>query len=261
MIIDKLLGQFFVHLQPTGNRRFFASTLLSFYGNLFIKGPKPSDMPQAIPLEVREHYCKHYFDIPVDRAMPKYHDGIELASMWSEQLRQKEHPQVAKSCLLWAAPACTILIGLGALIHTSSKGIEEWWQKRQAAAQVQKEAEYSEKRQELIASWTKTAQGWSAQRCIEEANDLRVRDTPQKKDQYSAYQSGCDGQEEKISEIGKSMSFSACEKYGRGYIDDVIGKDGDPTWADHLIWQDSCLFNHAAELQESLMPYQDKYKD
>lgn len=257
MILDK----FFVHLQPPGKKRFFASVLLSFYGRLFIKGPKPSDMPEAIPLEVREHYCKHYFDIPVDRAMPKYHDGIELASMWSEQLRQKEHPQVARSCLIWAAPACTILIGLGALIYKSSEGIEGWWQKRQAVAQAEKEAEYSGKRQELIASWTKTAQGWSAQRCVEEANDLRVRDSLQKKDQYSAYQEGCKSQVERISEIGKSMNVSACEKYGRGYIDDVIGEDGDPTWADQLIWQDACLRNYTAELQKSLRPYQDKYKD
>lgn len=261
MIIDKLLGKFFVHLQSPGNQRFFASVLLTFYGRLFIKGPKPEDMPSIIPLEVREHYCKHYFDIPADRAMPKYHDGIELASMWSERLRQKEHPQVAKSCLIWAAPACTILIALGALIHTSSEKIEKRWQKRQVAAQAEKEAEYSGKRQELIASWTKTAQGWSAQRCVEEANDLRVRDSLQKKDQYSAYQAGCDAQVEKVSQIGMDMSFSACKKYGRRYIDDVIGKDGDPTWADQLILHGSCLRNHSVELQDYLETYQDKYKD
>ena len=249
MILDRL----FIHLRSRDlPEKFLASRVLSFYGRLFIGAPRPEQIPTP-DKKMRERLSDTYFDMKEDRPPTKQNDHWKIGMLWLTQLRVEEEKQVARAAFLYSALLCTALVAAGGMLHTSTTGIEGWWKGRQAKAEAAERAEYAKKKAVLEKEWAKEIATYSAQRCLDEATKLRVRDTDEKRDRYTAIESGCSKHEDAIADIGKSWTIEKCADFARKANKQIDKENGRQTWADFQVFQVGCVPTHTIAALEPLM--------
>lgn len=249
MILDRL----FIHLRSRDlPEKFLASRVLSFYGRLFIGAPRPEQIPSP-DKKMRERLSDTYFDMKEDRPPTKQNDHWKIGMLWLTQLRVEEEKQVARAAFLYSALLCTALVAAGGMLHTSTTGIEGWWKARQAKAEAAERAEYAKKKAALQKEWAAEIAGYSAQRCLDEASELRVRDTDEKRDRYAAVERGCAKHLNAIADIGKSWTIEQCADFARKGNDQISNEKGQQTWADFQVYQMGCVPAHTPAALQALI--------
>jgi hypothetical protein len=249
MILDRL----FIHLRSRDlPEKFLASRVLSFYGRLLIGAPRPEQIPSP-DKKMRQRLADTYFDIKEDRPPTKQNDNWKIGMLWLTQLRVEEEKQVARAAFIWSAVLCTALVAAGGMLHTSTTGIEGWWKARQAKAEAAERAEYAAKRAALQKEWAEEISGYSAQRCLDEASKLRVRDTDEKRDHYAAIEQGCTKHRNAIADIGKSWSMEQCVEFARKGNAQLNEQKGQQTWADFQVFQMGCITAHDPSALQALI--------
>lgn len=231
MILDKI----FIQLRKPGHRRYLASRVLSWYGRTFIKGPRPEDVPKQVGPDVQERVARTYFDLPVDRFPSEEMDHWNIGQLWATQLRISEEPHVGRAAFICSAVLCTAIFASGTLVHNTLSGIGSWVEQRKAAAETREAAKYQERRAELLSKWEKEASGYSAQRCIDEVSELRVREKQEAADRYSVLQKACASRVEQIEGIAQSMPQSKCVSLVRDMVNEIDNGGGKATWIDNII--------------------------
>lgn len=240
MILDK----FFVHLRHGEPGRFLASRVLSLYGRLLIGGPSVDQIPGQDEA-VRRHLAKTYFDMPVDRTPAKRNYSHEVSALWVENLRQEEHPQVARAVVIASSVLCTVMFSLSGALGKSAAEFKEWRTER-AQEQAQQDArEYAMKRAELVKALSAEVAGYDAKRCLQEATALRLRDTEEKRDRYNTIEAGCADKRQALVAMGQAWSLQQCADYA---IDMEAELKANPaaqrTWADHQVFHAGCSGGH-----------------
>ncbi len=173
----------------------------------------------------------------------------EISQLWASQLRDEEEKQVSIAAYIYPMLICIVLFAAGGVVNTSLSSVDGWWQQRQAKAEEEKAAKYEAQRESNIEKWTAQAQSYSAQKCVDEANELRVRNERADSDRYSAVMNGCRDKHEEVAQIGQSLSLSKCEQLGKQIASDRE-KGGSATWADELVFSDGCVVRFRSELRQ-----------
>lgn len=248
-----ILAKLFPNLRRGKPGLYLASRVLDFYGRRFIGAPKAEDFPAVVPAKLREHYARTFYYLPVDRWLRKRNRHSELGQLWSTQLRQEEEPQVGKVAFVYPVLLCTALVAAGGMLHTSTSGIEGLWKARAAKAEAAERAEYAAKRAALQKEWAEEIAGYSAQRCLDEASKLRVRDTDEKRDRYAAIEQGCTKHRNAIADIGKSWSMEQCVEFARKGNAQLNEQKGQQTWADFQVFQMGCITAHDPNALQALI--------
>lgn len=248
-----ILKTLFPNLRRGKPGLYLASRVLDFYGRRFIGAPKAEDFPAAVPAKLREFYAKTYYYLPVDRWLRKRNKHSELGQLFSTQVRQEEEPLVGNVAFVFPVLLCTALVGAGGALHKSTTGIEDWWKARTAKAEAAERAEYAAKRAALQKEWAAEIAGYSAQRCLDEATKLRVRDTDEKRDRYAAIEQGCTKHAQAIADIAKTWSIEQCVDFARKGNVQINNEKGQQTWADFQVYQMGCVPTHTPAALQALI--------
>lgn len=245
MILDK----FFVHLRTDAPGKYLASKVLDFYGRLFIGGPTVDEIPGP-DMSVRKFLADTYFYIYVDRTPRKHNEAHKLSALWVENLRQVEHPQVARAVVIASLILCTALYSLTGVVGKSATEFREWRAERSQAKAAEEARAYAVKRDSVMKALAEEVATYSAQQCLDEATKLRVRDTTEQRDRYSAIQQGCADKRQELIDIGKNWSVQQCANFAIEGNRAVKDKGASQTFADEWVFQIGCARNHDyAELQ------------
>lgn len=245
-----ILEYFFVHLRHGTPGKFLASKVLDFYGRLFIGGPSVDEIPGP-DKSVRQFLADTYFYVPVDRTPRKRNEAHEISALYVENLRQVEHPQVARAVVIVTVILCTAMFSLTGVLGKSATEFRQWRTERAQAKAAEKAKEYAAKRDSVMKSVAAEVANFNAQKCLDEATKLRVRDTTEQRDRYSAIQQGCADKRQELIDIGKNWSVQQCANFaieGNRAVKDKPGAS--QTFADEWVFQIGCARNHDyAELQ------------
>ena len=137
-----------------------------------------------------------------------------------------------------------MLAALGGMVSK----LQPWWEKRQAASAAEEAREYALKREDLKKEWAAEIAGYSAQKCLDEVSDLRKRTTPERRDRYTALESGCVHHREAIAGIARTWSLDECANFGIT-ANKVMADGGQATWVDRVLFQDVCFPKYGDALQ------------
>lgn len=246
MILDK----FFVHLRRGKPGDYLASKVLDFYGRLAIGGPRPDEIPGPDE-SVKKFLADNYFKIPVDRTPEKRNLNHEISALWVENLRQEEHPQVARAVVIFYTLICTALFGLTIVLGKSAAEFREWRAERIQTKAAEEAKAYAAKRDGVMKSLAEEVATYSVQQCLDEATKLRVRDTTEQRDRYSEIQKGCADKRQELIDLGKNWTVQQCANFA--IEGNRVGKSkpgASQTFADEWVFQIGCARNHDyAELQ------------
>ncbi|KAF1704288.1 hypothetical protein [Pseudoxanthomonas kaohsiungensis] len=246
-----ILRLLFPHLRRSKPGKFFASHLLTFYGQLCIGGPKVDDLPKQAPIEVRERIVGTWFDHSEDRLPEKRLEKWEVGQLKAAQLRDEEEKWAAVRAFLYSVCLVLVLYGLGAGVNKAASGVEARWAKHKAEAAAEEAREYAAKRDTLMKEWAADIAGYSTRKCIDEVSDLRDRKTDQKRDRYTALQQGCADKRADIEKLAKTWSLDDCTKAGV-QLNKVLADGGTHTWVDELIFRGHCYPTYGDALKERL---------
>lgn len=169
-----ILEAIFIQLRRGRPTKFFASIVMSFYGDRFIKRPTMADLPKEAGEEVNQRIIDTWFNVQEDRLPPKRLPNWEVGQLKASQIRDVEQHQVARAVVINTAILCTMLAALGGMVSK----LEPWWKKHKAANAAEEAREYALKREDLKKEWAAEIAGYSAQKCLDEVSDLRKRTTP-----------------------------------------------------------------------------------
>lgn len=239
-----ILEAIFIQLRRGRPTKFFASVVLSFYGDRFIKRPTMADLPKEAGEEVNQRIIDTWFNVQEDRLPPKRLPNWEVGQLKASQIRDVEQHQVARAVVLNTAILCTMLAALGGMVSK----LQPWWEKRQAAAVAEEAREYALKREDLKKEWAAEIAGYSAQKCLDEVSDLRKRTSPERRDRYAALESGCAQHREAIAGIARTWSLDDCADFGIE-ANKVMADGGQATWVDRVLFQDICFPKYGDALQ------------
>lgn len=238
-----ILRTLFPHLSRGSYKRFFASRLLSLYGQTFIGAPKLDDLPEQAGDAVRQRIVDTYFNIQADRLPRKRLPNWELGALKAAQLRDEEEKVVSVAAVLIPMVVCTVIVAVGGMVQSSTAGLEKWAQKRKAAAAAEDAREYAERREVLTKEWLAEAQAYSAQQCLDQASELRTRATPEDNDRYAALQTGCANKRQDIRALSAGWSINQCADFARDANEQMKG-GGSQTWADQLVFSNCVQFGN-----------------
>jgi len=239
-----ILEKFFVHLRHGVPGKFLASKVLDFYGRLFIGGPSVDEIPGP-DKSVRQFLADTYFYIPVDRTPRKRNEAHEISALWVENLRQVEHPQVARAVFIVSVILCTALFSLTGVLGKSATEFREWRTNRAQAKAAEEAKEYAAKRDSVMKSVAAEVANFNAQQCLDEATKLRVRDTPEKQDRYAAIEKGCADKRADLVDMGKGWTIQQCADFGAGFEAALkANPPGQLTWADNQVYHTGCMSAH-----------------
>ncbi|WP_140722396.1 hypothetical protein [Pseudomonas sp. Hp2] len=240
MILDK----FFVHLRTGEPGKYLASKVLDFYGRLFIGGPSVDEIPGP-DKSVRQFLADTYFYIEVDRTPRKRNEAHEISALWVENLRQQEHPQIARAVFIASLLLCTALYSLTGVVGKSATEFREWRAERAQEKAAEEAKEYAVRRASVMKSLAEEVANFSAQQCLDEASKLRVRDTAEQRDRYKVIEQGCEDKRAELLALGQSWSIQQCADFGRSL---EAQKKANPavqfTWADNQIYHVGCMGAH-----------------
>lgn len=245
-----LLDKFFVNLRTGTPGRFFASKVLNIYGRLFIGGPSINEI-RGPDKSVRQHLADTYFDMPVDRTPAKRNENHEISALWTESLRQEEHPQVGRAVAIATTLLCTVLFSLGGAAKEAGEKWDSWNGQRKAANAAQDARAYAAKREGLKKEWAGDIASYSAQKCLDEVSALRNRTTDEARDRYAVLEAGCSNKQNEISTIAQTWSLDQCATFGKEG-NRQIEAGGSQTWLDSLIFQEVCFVKYGADLSARL---------
>lgn len=242
-----ILEAIFIQLRRGKPKEFFASVVLSWYGNRFIKKPKIEDLPKEAGDKVNQRIIDTWFNIRDDRLPPKRLHNWEVGQLKAAQIRDEEQHPVSKAVVICTTILCTLLFAMAGLVDKS----ESWREQRKAKAAVEDAREYAEKREDLMKDWATEIADYSAKKCMSEASDLRQRKTDKDRDFYSALQTGCASHREEIASIAQSWSLDDCADYGLD-ANKQINDGGQMTWVDQVVFQDVCFPKYGKALEARL---------
>lgn len=240
MILDK----FFVHLRHGKPGLYLASKVLNFYGRLFIGGPSVDEIPGP-EKTVKQFLADTYFYMPVDRTPRKRNEAHEISALWVENLRQEEHPQVARAIVILSVILCTAMFSLTGVLSKSASEFREWRTDRAQAKAAEEAREYAAKRDSLLKSLSDEVASFNAKQCLSETTKLRVRDTPEKQDRYAAIEKGCADKRGELMAMGQGWSIRECADFGIALNAALkANPPGQATWADNKIFYAGCMGAH-----------------
>ena len=220
-----------------------AGRVLDFYGRHCLGAPKPEQIPGDNDA-VKALLAERFHALPVERKPAKFSDGFGKGAKWNTQVRYFEHRLVGYVMPIVTALLCTVLVGSAGLVQKTFAGAEKWNNQRKAENAAEEAREYAAKREGLKKEWAAEVAGYSAQDCLDEATELRVRDTDEKRDRYAVLQSGCVDKTQAIVDIGKSWSITKCADFAIEGNKQINEKKGQQTWVDSLVFQQGCLSVH-----------------
>jgi hypothetical protein len=245
-----LLDKFFVNLRTGTPDRFFASKVLNLYGRLFIGGPSVDEI-QGPDKSVRQQQADTYFYMPVDRTPAKRNENHEISALWTENLRQEEHPQVGRAVAIATTLLCTALFSLGGVAKGAGEKWDHWNGQRKAANALEEAREYAAKRDGLKKEWADDIASYSAQKCLDEVSALRDRKTDEARDRYAVLEAGCADKRSEIKTIAQSWSLDQCAAFGKAGTQQIKA-GGSQTWLDGLVFQEVCSMKYGADLSARL---------
>jgi len=239
-----ILEKFFVHLRRGKPGDYLASKVLNFYGQLAIGAPRPDEIPGPDPA-VKQFLSDNYFKIPVDRTPRKRNENHEISALFVENLRQEEHPQVARAVVIIYTLICTVLFGLSGVLGKSATEFRQWRTERAQAKAAEEAKEYAAKRDSVMKSVAAEVANFNTQQCLDEATKLRVRDTPEKQDRYTAIEQGCADRRADLVAMGKGWTIQQCADFGAGFEAALkANPPGQLTWADNQVYHTGCMSAH-----------------
>ena len=238
------LETIFIQLRRGRPKVFFASLLLSFYGDRFIKRPTIEDLPKEAGKEVNQRIIDTWFNVQEDRLPPKRLPNWEVGQLKASQIRDVEQHQVARAVVLNTAILCTVLAALAGGVAN----LQPLWEKHKAASAAEDAREYAIKRETLKKEWAAEIAGYSARKCLDEVTDLRKRTAPEQQGRYAALESGCASQSEAIATIARTWSLDDCAEFG-SKANKILADGGQTTWVDQVLFQDVCFPKYGDALQ------------
>lgn len=242
-----ILEAIFIQLRRGKPKQFFASRLLSFYGDLFIKRPKLEDLPKEAGEKVNQRIIDTWFNVQEDRLPPRRLEKWEIGQLKATQIRDEEQYVVSKSAFISTTILCTMLWALNGFVNKA----EAWNEQRKAKAAVEDAREYAAKRDGLKMEWAAEIAQYSAKKCMDEVAALRKRDTQENRDRYAALETGCASHRAEIATTAKAWSLDDCAEYGKAADKELA--DGDQaTWVDQIIFRDACFPQYGQALQARL---------
>lgn len=220
-----------------------AGRVLDFYGRHSLGAPKPEQIPGDNDA-VKALLAERFHALPVERKPAKFSDGFGKGAKWNTQVRYFEHRLVGYVMPIVTALLCTLLVGLASLAEPMWKKLEEKNNERKAENAAEERREYAAKLEGLKKEWAAEAAGYSAQDCLDEVSELRVRDTDEKRDHYTVLQSGCVDKTQAIVDIAKTWSITKCADFAIEGNKQINKKKGQQTWVDSLVFQQACMSVH-----------------
>ena len=243
-----LLDRIFPNLRKDKPGIYWQSKVMDFYGRHFLGGPTIDQIPGP-DKALRQFLAERYYHLVVDRTPKKRSPYHKHSAIWVENLRQHEHPRVAVGVFFGSVILCTILFGMGVGIKKASGGMERWFAKREAAAQVEEAREYANKREALMKKWAVDIADYSAQKCLDEITALRTRTSAEDRDHYVALETGCDTKRQEIAAIAAAWSAAQCADFVNAGTAE-LKKGGVVTWTDQVIYR-NCT--HHGDAFQALM--------
>lgn len=242
-----ILEAIFIQLRRGKPKEFFASLVLSFYGDSFIKKPSIEDLPKEAGDEVNQRILDTWFKHQEDRLPEKRLHNWEVGQLKAAQIRDEEQFPVSKAAVIVPTILCTLLWAMAGLAHKS----ESWRAERKAKAAVEEAREYAGKRDVLMKQWAAEIAGYSAKKCMNEVSDLRQRKTDEQRDHYAALETGCASHKEEIVAIAKAWSLDDCADYGVN-ANKTLADGGQTTWVDQVVFRDVCFPKYGQALEARL---------
>ena len=238
------LETIFIQLRRGRPKAFFASLMLSFYGDRFIRRPTMEDLPKEAGKEVNQRIIDTWFNVQEDRLPPKRLPNWEVGQLKASQIRDVEQHQIARAVVINGAILCTVLAALAGGVAK----LPPLWEKHKAASAAEEAREYAIEREVLKKEWAAEISGYSAKKCMDEVTDLRKRTTPEQQDRYVALESGCTSQREDIATIARTWSLDDCADFGI-QANKIMADGGQATWVDRVLFQDVCFPKYGDALQ------------